>query len=429
MVRPVACALFVAVATADHGAVESGAIVCTACEDVANVALKAGDAKCAAVCAAAAAATGPFAVVVAAACGKICSVVEDDICRKVAPGADCAEKICEKVDLCPAPKGSDSERFSEFVTAMGRTYSSVEEEKERFEIFVKNLEHLAKIKALDPGATYSEISPFGDMTPEEFNARNTLKAHQFRREEMVEAALFNAANIPDSIDWVEKGAVNAVKNQGQCGSCWSFSTIANIEAVNFLKTGKLVSLSEEQLVDCDKSYPSKTQGDQGCQGGLPANAMGWLSTEHIGLEYESKYPYVGRDGKTCAATKSDEAVFISSFLVIKPDEDQMAAALVQHGPLSIGLNAGPMQFYMGGISDPLTIVCDPKSIDHAVNIVGYGNGTRLLVEKNVKYWKIRNSWGESWGEKGYYRIVRGVNKCGLNSLVTTAVMGSATVIV
>merc|ERR1712083_1121866 len=194
----------------------------------------------------------------------------------------------------------------------------------------------------------------------------------------------------DSFDWRQKGAVNAVKDQKQCGSCWAFSTVANIEGVNFVKTQKLLSLSEQELVDCDK------KSDQGCQGGLPSNAFQFLISSKTGLEAESKYPYTARDG-SCRVQKADE--------------------LVQYGPLSIGINAGPMQWYRGGIADPWSILCNPKSLDHGVAIVGFGSESK-------PYWVIRNSWGASWGEEGYYRIVRGQGKCGLNTDVTTAVIGS-----
>merc|ERR1711918_1695 len=126
---------------------------------------------------------------------------------------------------------------------------------------------------------------------------------------------------------------------------------------------------------------------------------------------ESTYPYTAADGP-CHVQKADELVYISAWKQIASDEDQMAAALVQYGPLSIGINAGPMQFYFGGISNPWSIFCNPKRLDHGVLIVGYGE------EGSKKYWIIKNSWGTGWGEKGYYRVVRGKGKCGLNTMVT-----------
>jgi cathepsin F len=301
---------------------------------------------------------------------------------------------------------------------VGRIYSSAAERERRFAVFVENLKIIAQMQAFDADATYSHKTPFADWTVDEFLALNTLTPHLHQESSVVYDELHDTSALPDAFDWVAKGAVNAVKNQGQCGSCWAFSTVANIEGVNFVKTQKLVSLSEQQLVDCDKNGSS---GDQGCQGGLPSNAFTYMISKGMGLESESKYPYTARDG-TCQASKGDELVFISAWKQIASDEAQMAAALVQYGPLSIGINAGPMQWYMGGIANPLSILCNPKSIDHGVAIVGFGSQPK-------SYWKIRNSWGASWGEQGYYRIVRGVNKCGLNSMPTTAVIGSATLVV
>jgi cathepsin F len=305
--------------------------------------------------------------------------------------------------------------FDEFGAAFGRSYSTMEERKQRLGVFSQNLEHIKKMQLVDSGAAYSHVTPFADWTVEEFSARNTLKPELFDGLSMEKDQLHNTS-LPDEFDWREKGAVNDVKNQGQCGSCWAFSTVANIEGVNFVNMKKLVSLSEQELVDCDHS------GDQGCQGGLPSNAFKFLISSKTGLELESQYPYTGRNG-ACSLAKAKEAVSISSWKQVSTDEDQMAAALVQYGPLSIGINAGPMQFYHGGVADPWSFLCNPKKIDHGVAIVGFGKETK-------SYWVIRNSWGPSWGEKGYYRIIRGKGACGLNSMVTTAVIGSnATVVV
>jgi cathepsin F len=185
-------------------------------------------------------------------------------------------------------------------------------------------------------------------------------------------------------------------------------TVANLEGAGFVANQKLLSLSEQELVDCDKAT-----GDVGCGGGLPSNAYTDMVKNNIGLEPEQLYPYQGADG-TCQASKSQEVAYISGWKAISTDEDQIAAALMKYGPLAIGINAGPMQFYFGGISNPWTIFCNPKSLDHGVAIVGFG------VEASKKFWVIRNSWGSSWGEKGYYRIIRGTGACGLNTMVTTA---------
>jgi len=198
-----------------------------------------------------------------------------------------------------------------------------------------------------------------------------------------------------------------VKNQEQCGSCWAFATVANIEGAGFVANKKLLSLSEQELVDCDKT------SDSGCQGGLPQNAYVDMIKNKLGLESESAYPYVARDG-SCKAKASAEQAFISGWKSISTDEDQIAASLTHYGPLAIGINAGLMQMYQGGVAHPSKAACDPTQLDHGVAIVAFG------VDKGTKYWTIRNSWGPDWGENGYYRIIRGVGACGLNTMVTTA---------
>jgi cathepsin F len=218
--------------------------------------------------------------------------------------------------------------------------------------------------------------------------------------------------LPESFDWRTQGAVTPVKNQGQCGSCWAFATVANIEGTNFLKTKQLTSLSEQELVDCDKT-------DHGCGGGLPTNAFAYLKANKLGEEGETDYAYTGENGK-CKAAQPSEKVFVTDYGVVNgTDEDQLAAAVVKYGPLAIGINAGPMQWYHGGIADPFSFLCNPKSLDHGVAIVGFG------VEDSKKYWIIKNSWGTVWGEQGYYRVIRGKGKCGLNTNVATSIIGDA----
>jgi C1A family cysteine protease len=132
-----------------------------------------------------------------------------------------------------------------------------------------------------------------------------------------------------------------------------------------------------------------------------------MQSHGLGEEMEATYPYTATDGQ-CKAKKASEKVFVKSWQVVNgTDEDQLAAALVKLGPLAIGINANPLQFYTSGIANPSN--CDPTALDHAVAIVGFG------VEAGKKYWIIRNSWNSNWGEKGYFRIIRGVGKCGLNT--------------
>jgi len=248
---------------------------------------------------------------------------------------------------------------------------------------------------------------FADLTEEEFRRSHLSPKWDVNKAPKKVAPLVSINDIPTSFDWRTKGAVTEVKNQGQCGSCWAFSTTGNIEGQWFLKKNQLISLSEQQLVDCDKV-------DQGCNGGLPSDAYKQIISWG-GLESEADYPYTGADG-TCESSASKYKIYINDSLAISKDEGQMAAWLAANGSISIGINAAAMQFYFGGISHPWKMFCNPANLDHGVLIVGYG------VDGSKPYWIIKNSWGPTWGEKGYYLVFRGDGVCGLNTMCTSAVI-------
>lgn len=315
--------------------------------------------------------------------------------------------------------GSLVNEFDEFKVQFKKVYKNSEEELMRFKIFTKNMETAAKMNSgLDEGtAQYGHLSPFADISAEEFRRVNNLPItpqildeHQYKALSHKSFSTYATKTdpLPASYDWREKGAVTEVKNQGQCGSCWSFATVASIEGSNYLTNNQLVSLSEQELVDCSVS-------DNGCQGGLPSRAYEDLLENKAGLELENAYPYSAVQ-KGCKADTSLEKVFIDSWVPVAKSEDMIAAALMQYGPLAIALNAEPMQMYMGGISDPW--FCSPSGIDHAVTLVGFGS-------EKKEHWIIKNSWGAEWGESGYYRLVRGKEKCGMNLMVTAAVATKA----
>jgi len=217
---------------------------------------------------------------------------------------------------------------------------------------------------------------------------------------------------PDSFDWREKGAVNPVKNQGGCGSCWAFSAIGNIEGQYFRKTGSLIRFSEQQLVDCDKV-------DEGCNGGLMESAFKHLS-ENGGVMLEDDYQYAGFDDD-CKFEQTKAKAGIASWKFAKSqDEGEIKQMLYETGPLAVALNATPLQFYFFGVFDPwFQLICDPASLNHGVVIVGYGR-TKNMVFPDKDYWIVRNSWSSWWGESGYFRIVRGSGACGINTYVISA---------
>ncbi|XP_043708664.1 cysteine protease RD19A-like [Telopea speciosissima] len=307
--------------------------------------------------------------------------------------------------------------FASFKRRFRKTYATLEEHAYRLGVFNANLRRARRHQILDPSAVHG-VTQFSDLTPEEFR-QNYLGLNPLRLPANArKAPILPTNDLPTDFDWRDSGAVTPVKNQGSCGSCWSFSTTGALEGANFLATGKLVSLSEQQLVECDHECDPEEPGscDSGCSGGLMTSAFEY-TLKAGGLMREEEYPYTGTDRGTCKFDKTKIAAKVANFSVVSLDEDQIAANLVKNGPLAVGINAVFMQTYIGGVSCPY--ICS-KRLDHGVLLVGYGaEGYAPIRLKNKPYWIIKNSWGESWGEKGYYKICRGHNICGVDSLVST----------
>ncbi|XP_050388312.1 cysteine proteinase 15A-like [Argentina anserina] len=308
--------------------------------------------------------------------------------------------------------------FSSFKATFGKSYASQEEHDYRLGVFKANLRRAKRHQGLDPTAVHG-VTKFSDLTPKEFR-RNFLGLKKRLRlpADANKAPILPTNDLPADFDWREKGAVTPVKDQGACGSCWSFSATGALEGAHFLTTGELVSLSEQQLVDCDHECDPEEYGscDSGCSGGLMTNAFEY-ALKAGGLEQEKDYPYTGTDRGTCKFDKSKVVATVSNFSVVSLDEDQIAANLVHNGPLAIGINAVFMQTYIGGVSCPY--ICG-KRLDHGVLLVGYGSsGYAPIRFKEKPYWIIKNSWGQTWGEEGYYKICRGHNTCGVDSMVST----------
>ncbi|MCO5568502.1 hypothetical protein L7F22_022201 [Adiantum nelumboides] len=309
--------------------------------------------------------------------------------------------------------------FKRFIDRFGKSYASAEERAHRFRVFERNLVKAAKLQRQDPSAVHG-VTQFSDLTEEEFSRFLGLKTPHFLKPTLTsDAPILPINDLPSDFDWREHGAVSAVKNQGSCGSCWTFSTTGAVEGAHFVKTGKLLSLSEQQLVDCDHEC-DPTYGadacDSGCNGGLMTSAYGYIKKAG-GLQLEADYPYAGSEG-TCKFDSSKVAAKVANFSTIVIDEEQIAANLVKNGPLAIGLNAAFMQTYIGGVSCPY--ICSKRRIDHGVLLVGYGEkGYSPARMKEKPYWIIKNSWGPNWGEEGYYKMCRGHNECGVNTMVST----------
>jgi cathepsin F len=320
-----------------------------------------------------------------------------------------------------SPYPLSDEEVKDLFTMFTRKYEvmlgSEEEFQTRFAIFKDNVEKARVYNQLTNSNTYG-VTKFSHLTEDEFANRYLSKKIMSRADIPYTKSVDNypvRANLPTAFDWREKGAVTPPKNQGACGSCWAFSTTGNVEGQHFLKTGNLVSLSEQQLVDCDKNCDKQGDCDAGCNGGLMWNAFQYI-IDNKGISSEQAYPYEARDNK-CRFQPQTVVANISSWEMLPQNETELAQWLVDHGPVSIGINAAWMQMYVGGISDPL--ICDPKHLNHGVLLVGFGWGKSLLG-KEEPYWIIKNSWGSGWGEKGFMRIVRNKGKCGLNLMACSA---------
>jgi len=304
-------------------------------------------------------------------------------------------------------KSTAESLWEDFKLKYNVNYLGQEEHDHRFGIFKANLERIAEYQAKDTGAQYG-VTKFADLTRDEFRTK-VLGLHPKQRNLVGDddRHTYKPTNttIPASFDWRTLGAVTPVKNQGQCGSCWAFSAIQNLEGQNAIKHKKLQILSEQELVDCDTT-------DDGCDGGLMENAMTFLST--AGVVLESDYPYTGEDGQ-CSLNSSESVLSVTGYLNISTDETVIAQSLVELGPLSIAVHADPWQFYYGGISNPWGCGGD---LDHGVLLVGYGSGPYYHFW-NRDFWIIKNSWGADWGESGYIRIVRGSGVCGMNQDIIT----------
>ncbi|CAH4031476.1 unnamed protein product [Pieris brassicae] len=306
--------------------------------------------------------------------------------------------------------------FFDFITTYRPEYINDHTEMaKRFEIFKNNVKRIHELNVNERGTARYAVTKFTDLSYEEFSNKYLGLKPGLRDQNQIpfRMAEIPDVKIPDKFDWRSFGAVTEVKNQGSCGSCWAFSVTGNVEGQWKIKTGELVSLSEQELVDCDKL-------DEGCNGGLPDNA--YRAIEQLGgLEAENDYPYEGVDDK-CLYNKTLSRVHISGALNISSNETDMAKWLTQNGPISIGINANAMQFYVGGVSHPWRMLCSPTNLDHGVLIVGYGVKDYPLFHKRLPYWIVKNSWGTLWGEQGYYRVYRGDGTCGLNLMASSSIV-------
>jgi len=296
----------------------------------------------------------------------------------------------------------------DFTTKYAKTYQH-DQVHARYQIFKTNVDFVDNF-AKNEQKTYTVgLNQFADLTNEEFQQYfmgTTVDATTMKRSATTSSNTITAP--PAAWDWRQKGAVTAIKNQGQCGSCWSFSTTGSTEGCHFITTGTLVSLSEQNLVDCSGSY-----GNQGCNGGLMDDAFQYI-IGNGGIDTESSYPYTAQDGN-CVYSASNCGSKVTAYVDVATGSEPALQTAVFLAPTSVAIDASQSSFqlYTSGVYyEP---ACSSTQLDHGVLAVGWGHD----ATSGMDYWIVKNSWGTSWGMSGYIWMARNKsNNCGIATMAS-----------
>jgi len=285
-------------------------------------------------------------------------------------------------------------QFSNFQERFSKRYENLKELETRFQIFRDNVRNII-LHNLDYTQNFTMgINQFTDLTPEEFKAQYVGGLKTEVGSYGCKTYSSSASGAPSSIDWRSKGAVTSVKDQGQCGSCWTFSATGAVEGAWAVSNGQLIDLSEEQLVECATGI---SYGSHGCNGGQMEGAFKYV-IEH-GQCSLSSYPYTSGNGQSGSCKSCQSVAKISSCSDVKPNDQISLKAAVAQQPVAIAIEADTRYFqsYSSGV---LTSSSCGTNLDHGVLIVGYGS------ENGIDYWLVKNSWSTTWGDKGYVKIAR-----------------------
>jgi hypothetical protein len=333
--------------------------------------------------------------------------------------------------LATASPLNHASMFEEFVVTHGRKYPSEEMKDHRFGIFKENMKFIEETNAKQLSYKLG-ITAFADLTFEEFRAQYVGGFVPMPTDNATKFEKPVGFVEEDSVDWVAKGAVTPVKNQGHCGSCWSFSTTGALEGAMKVAGRELVPLSEQELVSCDFGL----LGGHGCSGGNPLQALGWVKSNGICSEDSEPYMCMDQSSKDCTGHKCQKSsctgVLKGGSLFAPGDVTEASSvgtgetdleAAVSRQPISVAIEADQQVFqhYKSGV---LTDDSCGQTLDHAVLAVGYG------TEGSQKYWKVKNSWADSWGEDGYIRLARGISssygECGIRHMASFPTVKAAT---
>mmetsp|Transcript_120340 Transcript_120340/g.236501 ORF Transcript_120340/g.236501 Transcript_120340/m.236501 type:complete len:459 (+) Transcript_120340:66-1442(+) len=301
-------------------------------------------------------------------------------------------------------------KFEDFIAEHKRRFVGAVERQARLAAFAENLRFVEAENAKGTNSYRLGLTQFADMTNDHFRQHYCgYRRPAERMGGLPHLGTFEESSTPppESIDWRQEGAVTPVKNQGQCGSCWSFSTTGAVEGAWKIASGLLVSMSEQQLVDCAEGF-----GEAGCNGGDMDSAFKYV--HQYGLDTEQSYAYKAKQLGHCEATEGRTGIPAKAVTGYKDVRGKSEMALMQAvamQPVSIAIEADKQAFqlYRSGILD--TPACGTQ-LDHGVLVVGYG------TEDGQDYWIVKNSWGPAWGEQGYIRLARGVagaGQCGILS--------------
>ncbi|XP_008329714.1 cathepsin L1-like [Cynoglossus semilaevis] len=298
--------------------------------------------------------------------------------------------------------------WEEWKMKHSKVYDNETEFSYRRAVWTKNMNLVLKHNQEAAAGKHSftlGLNPLSDMTAEEINQ----KLNGFKVEEAVHLRNYTFKElhflpVPQSVDWRTDGLVSPVRNQGSCGSCWAFSSMGALEGQMKRRTGVLVPLSPQNLIDC-----STTDGNYGCRGGFISKAFSYV-IRNTGVDSERFYPYEQKNGK-CRYSVKGKAGSCSDFHILPHgDEKTLQAVVASVGPVAVAVNAMLSSFhlYRGGLYNVPS--CNPRLINHAVLVVGYG------TDAGQEYWLVKNSWGTAWGEEGFIRLAKNKNNlCGIAS--------------
>jgi len=333
-----------------------------------------------------------------------------------------AKLLLGQLNRLTPPTTALHDEFATFAFQHNKIYSDNGEYQRRKLIFKENMEFIANHNKRIDVTFKLKMNWFGDLTNDErkflLTPRPPVVDSKFTSMAKLGSTDFvqkvHSGNLPPNINWVEKGAVNPPKDQGVCGSCWTFGTNGAIEGRWFIKSGVLLSLAEQQIVDCAWLNWGGVGGNMGCDGGYAAGAMQWI-VDNGGIALENNYPYLSQDG-FCNSADRSSGVVLTGYVNVTSGDEQALQGAVANGPVAIAIDASHKEFtfYSSGVYFQPDCSNNVNDLDHEVLAVGYDT-----TQNGADYWLVKNSWSTHWGDMGFIKMARNKNNnCGVASQAT-----------